>query len=363
MINILKGPIKPFKNVQKLLISSSSRLLGEFESEHMNISLAFPQIQDKAKLKIGLDENPYSRNYFVVTVRTAPIQKGTKYLPNDYYLGEEYCIYLSIFFGKRFDNHGVLESLGIYFVPNFINFSPVSFTDIGFNNHYPRIDLNINLNLKEFENIFNIINSDHDKKEFLLSAGKYYVRALRIFEDEPEMAYLDLITCGEILSNYYDFSEDDLYDDELKKIFEKISKKFCEEDKLIKKIKNRLYQVRKKYSLTLFNLLNKYFYSNTESKDDNYRIRKNSIEKNLKASYDLRSKYVHTGNKFGSLTNPWNNLNNEIVKLPKDYQINDREYYKIIKNSLTFTGLERITRYSLLRFIHLNISKIDNKLD
>jgi hypothetical protein len=36
---------------------------------------------------------------------------------------------------------------------------------------------------------------------------------------EPEFAYLDLITCGEILANFYDYGPNEIYDNEAKAIF------------------------------------------------------------------------------------------------------------------------------------------------
>ena len=93
-----------------------------------------------------------------------------------------------------------------------------------------------------------------------IASGSFYLRALQIVEEQPEIAFVDLVTSGEILSNYFDYEDDELFDENIKKLMEEIYECHPEPDKAVSLIKNRLFQVRRKYSLTLTNLLNNYFF-------------------------------------------------------------------------------------------------------
>ena len=132
-------------------------------------------------------------------------------------------------------------------------------------------------------------------------------------------------------------------------------------DKAVNQIKSRLFQIRRKYSLTLNNLLNKYFFSQTESSNKIASLSEDKIEQRIKASYDLRSRYVHTGLKFGNWITALNQHGHEtIVGKPV---VNDNDYQKLLMLTPTFGGLERIIRYCLLSFAHKYISKIDERLE
>ena len=42
------------------------------------------------------------------------------------------------------------------------------------------------------------------------NAARFYWRALHNMENEPELAFIDLVSCGEALSGGFDFKTDDL---------------------------------------------------------------------------------------------------------------------------------------------------------
>ncbi len=76
----------------------------------------------------------------------------------------------------------------------------------------------------------------------IVSAARFYLRSIRIFEEEPELAFLDFITCGEILSNYFKYSDDELFDERLLSIFEKIESQLDKGASISSDLKGRLYQ-------------------------------------------------------------------------------------------------------------------------
>ncbi len=194
------------------------------------------------------------------------------------------------------------------------------------------------------------------------AAGMSYLSSLQLFELEPEKSFLDLITCGERLSNYYDYTDDILYDEEMKKIFHKIESTIEDGLLIVKKIKSNFSKVKRRYTLTIMKLLNDYFYSNYECTEAINSLTKQDIEGRVKAAYDLRSRYVHTGIPFGRWLYPDPKYLNE-VQMGTPVVDDDRELQRLLVLSPTFIGMERIMRFCLLRFIHLNALRIDDRLD
>lgn len=163
--------LRPDKQTHKLLISSTSRLVGEYETEDFFITHAWPGISKAVDLTVALTENPYCRNYFVVVFKSEPspeIEGHIKRIPDYSIMGEIVCVFLSILFGKRFDDHGLIETNGLFNVPNLGGITPVSLNESGPNNHSPRKDLEIDLNL-EMVKIINPILAE--KREYVLDIG------------------------------------------------------------------------------------------------------------------------------------------------------------------------------------------------
>jgi hypothetical protein len=80
----------------------------------------------------------------------------------------------------------------------------------------------------------------------------------------------------------------------------------------IELIKSRLHQVKARFNLTFKKLLNEHFFNRTESLQEFTRLTAENIESCIKAAYDLRSKYVHTGIDFSHWLVPHRAVMNEI---------------------------------------------------
>ncbi len=290
-------------------------------------------------------------------------------LPTYNYVADVFCVFLSIFFGKRFDNHGQMQSHGSFYLPHTSSLSEIAQQSLSVFSHKPRKDLGIELNLSNLRLLGKILHSVFDEivagkpilenVELLFAAGKFYLQALELVENDPEIAFVNLVTAGEVLSNGLKFNDWELFDDELRSVLETIKEKAGQENYCA--IKRRMHQVRRKFCLTLSRLLNDNFFTGSESKIPFYDLKMEDIESRLKAAYDLRSRYLHTGARFSVWVQPNCNtfadvqIGQPLVK-PADWQ-------KILAKTPTFIGLERIVRYSLLRFIHLHITPIDERLN
>jgi hypothetical protein len=355
--------LKPDNTVTKLLLSSTSRFVGEYMSNNWLLTHAWPT--NGEQIHLGIYENPLSRNFYVLAFKHPEFNQESVVIPNYRAIGDEICTYLSILFGKRFENHGPIESHGLFRVPSLPLQGKTITPWLPFNSHRPRSDISVELNLSEMTRIAalweNGLGIDSRFRDFLNAAGRFYAQALRVAEEDPETAFLHFITCGEILSNFLEYEDRELFDTQILRDLKKIASNMEGGDKIVKRIRKRLFQVRRKFVLTVTELLSDAFYQGSESKKSFCALKAEDIDRRVKAAYDLRSLYVHTGRTFGGWIGRTTGYIEEIqLGTPV---IKDRKIQKIISDSPTLIGLERIMRFCLLSFIHRNAFKIDSRLD
>ena len=305
--------------------------------------------------------------HFIFAMKTPPLDRSRVAIPDYTASGDIIITCLSILYGKRFDSHGLVESIGNFWLPDYSHFSNYN-PNLPFNSQTSRPDLEISLNLDEIKRIAPLLHEEHVDprfERFFYSAGRFYVNALQHAEIQPEIAFLNLITCGEILSNFYNYNQDDLLDDEMKRDLFRIGGEIQDGSAIVRRISSRLFSVKRRFIKTVLFLLNSYFFQQSEAKENFGRLNKDDISMRIRAAYDLRSMYVHRGVNFGF----WINLqflvgrqfNNEVPF--GEPVIDDPEFKKILVRSPTFIGMERIMRFCLLRFMHLNGVFIDLKLE
>jgi len=356
--------LRPEKDITKILLSTPSYFVGNYEDNGFLLTRAWTK-------EDALSYASLNMSYFILAIKTPPPDTHPGAIISDYSrIGDIVCVYLSMLYGKRFDNHGLVESVGHFYRPSP---SPISIYDprLPFNSRNPRPDLEIPLSLREIKRIAPLVKAllneeqcDEEFEEFmhfLISAGRFYVHALQQAESQPEIAFLDLITCGEILSNFPDYDPDELLDTQIKADLARIEKEIKGGEKLVKRIQGRLFSIKRKFIKTIHNLLNPYFFQQSEARESYDRLNQADISARIKAAYDLRSRYVHTGVDFGEWIKPIGRFNNEIqMGTPV---IEDGDLKKILTRSPTFIGMERIMRFCLLRFMHLNGVFIDLRLE
>lgn len=355
---------KPNSRIHRFLISTTSRFTGCYEAEFLRIDHAWQGANSGAGLRESLQENPRSRNYFVLSAEIDPPEKKAIVIPNYLPIAEQACAAMSVLFGKRFDAHGQLVSHQQFYVPDFGALTPTTYYQAAPYSHRPRQDLCIPLTLDRFELVAPLFTNqslDEKVRRIFFAAARFYLRSLQMFDVEPEFAYLDLITCGEILANFYKYTADEVYDQEAKAIFTSIRTEMTGGEAVVRKLQGRMRQIKSAYVLTLTRLLKDSFFDTSECREPYGRLRKEGIEKRIKSAYDLRSQYVHTGIDFGRWTFSHGGILNEVqLGIPV---VESSELKKAIAQAPTFFGLERIMRYCLARFLHLNGVAIDASLD
>jgi hypothetical protein len=253
---------------------------------------------------------------------------------------------------------------------------PVELSDSGPYNHQPRKDLELELNLSHFGKISRLFLDGTVPIDFLnvlFAAAGFYLRSLQIFDLEPGLAYLDLITCGEILCNHTNYPDTALYDPDVLDALDKLRAVPDVGETAYRRLKGNLRQIKRRFTKTILDLLNDYFFTNTEA-NEHGRLTKSArnpmwkggseeitVERRIKAAYDLRSLYVHTGVDFSDAVLPMRPILNEVQIGLRHFKSKAMEEAVLL--APTYLGMERIMRYCLARFVHLHGITIDPRLD
>jgi hypothetical protein len=346
--------LRPNRAVQKVLISSPSRLYGEYQSPDLLITHAWRGLPShKTPPTERLGEGP--RNAFVCAFETSPEEPGPG-VPVQFFsgYGEHVCLCLAVLFGKRFDSHGLLENGGMFLMPDMRVYNQPSASWLPQNTKDPRIDYAVPLNLVELSRIRGLLVGEHASQKAartFTGAGKFYLQALQSIEHDPEVAYLHLITAGEILSNFVQYPKEELLDDTTKKLMGEL-RAMPDGCKLATHVEGKLRSIKKRFVRTITDLVDPAFFTRTQSSVPFAAFKKEDFAEKIKAAYDLRSRYVHTGVPFGMwVATPLVAGAEVMLGSPV---LDDRELVKVVSRAPSYTGLERVIRYCLLRFAEAN---------
>lgn len=263
------------------------------------------------------------------------------------------CELLALLYGKRFDNHGPTEGTGYFKVPDTSHFETLCDHRLPFNSHKLRVDAPIPLDLREFKRIAPLIIDGWTNVEFrqrFSTAARFYLRAIQASDSDPEIAYLHLITAGEVLSNHFDYG-DELLDEQAKADLSAIAD-IPDGVAISKRVRSTMRQIKRKFLITLTNLIDDSFFDRTEATEQYAAFKKSDFRANLAAAYDLRSRYVHTGERFGKWIEARGGRLEEIS--PGTPYGPPADLVKILDKAPTFIGMERVIRYALLRFAAAN---------
>ena len=347
----LNHKLKPDETVQKALISTTSRMVGEYENKGIVITHAWPNVYDSSAT-FRMFETPLSRSGFIIAFETPPIEKRPGVIiPNYTPRGENICAYLSVLFGKRFDCHGLVEGTGFYQIPDLTAYTRICDPKLPFNSHEERNCFPVSLKIDQFsliERVFTDTTIDATLMPRLNAICKFYMQALQNAEYNPEVAYLHLITAGEILSSFFEYSKEEILDEITVADLDIIKNNIKDGDKIAKRMRKRFTAVKKSFVKSLCSLLDDSFYMTAGSEKKFVHFKSENIDKNIGAAYDLRSRYVHTGVSFGM----WIGTSRDHDDLRSGKPVvGDAEFAEILQKAPKFTGLERLMRYCILKFM------------
>lgn len=345
----LAASLRPDKTVQKILISAPGRFTGEFESQNTLITHAWPPFHS-GRRDWFQDNSPLSRTAFVLAFRTVRSPELPGFVvPNYEYAGRLVSSVLSVLFGKRFDTHGPLEMSGSFGVPDLSQFSTPTGRDLPHNSSRLRSNYPVPLALSEVKRIENLIQGHHQDTKAqttFLTAARFYQRALQTVEDDPEIAYLHLITAGELLANHRPFDEEKHIDPTTRAALARITAEMKGGEKLSSLLRSQLRGVKRRFVSSIKSYLDADFFMQSEANSKYEALATDDFDKRLGAAYDLRSRSVHSGATFGGWIAP--RLGNAEIQSGRPIIEGDEKLAAILFKAPTFPGLERTLRCALL---------------
>lgn len=344
--------LRPSKTLQTAIISTTSRLIGEYEAENLLIMHASPDFRNASGLARTV-EGASSRNAFVCVFQTPPDTTPIGIPHPDYSLLVENLTHLlSVLFGKRFDNHGLLQTLGRFRLPDLSHYTLFARPSFPHNSHSPRVDFQIPLNLEQVSLLTPLLEvnaANNTAFRLFQTAAKFYCLSLRSFEADAEISYLNLITALEILSSMDKRSNNEFLDEVTRKHLITIRQELKDGEKIANLFEARMRQIKKRFVDFILSSITQDFFSRTENLRREGCFDQALFSKTVAAAYDLRSRYVHTGVPFGRFIGIDAGTSNQELR-SVSASTEDKELSKILKVAPTLIGLARITRYCLLKF-------------
>lgn len=345
-----RAPLKPASNVQKFLISASCHLAGRLDTPNLLIADAMPGLGNRTTHQ-RLRSVDNARTVFTLVFRTNPEDQGQLIIPQYDWLAEQVCGYLSLFYGKRFDSHGATENSGLFGLPDLRALDLFCDPRLPQNGNRLRVDFGHPLELELFDAILPLLFSapGHDPRVVpFRTALKFYQQALWAAEHDMEIAYLHLISAGEILTGSLKLDEASLVDAQTRKVLARIEAEMPDGAKTARIVRSKLRGIKRRFVFGLKSLLDPAFFERSQE-HASLGLDAKAIIARLGAAYDLRSRYVHTGQSFGVVVGP---RGMDYAEIQHGEPIhNDKAFAKALACAPTYIGLERILRYCLLRYL------------
>ncbi len=341
--------LKPHDQVQKLLLSTPARFVGEFDTPNILITHAWPPLHGQARW-FSSDSDSLRRTAIILAFETPapPTAAPGVVIPNYEAAGEVVASTLSVLFGKRFDSHGPVEMSGFYGVPDFSTFATPCDPRLIHNNSTPRANRATPLNLSEVSRIARLFTASNPDPRLTAfhSAARFYRRALIAAEADPESAYLNLVTAGEIVASFHIVSDEDTLDNDVRAILKRIESECPDGMKLSKFLRGRLHGIKRRFVSAITSMIKDDFFENADFPGHG-EFQKEDFAKRIGAAYDLRSQFVHSGSPFGMWIRAGASSTDTQLGRPV---VENKEMANVLAMAPLFTGLERVIRYALLSF-------------
>lgn len=235
--------MKPNKNIYRFVVSTPSRFVGEYSSKILISHFwDFENTTDDT-----IRESPYTRNYYVISINRSERknERFTTNLPNIYDVdGNEVMLIMSVLYGKTFFFNGQIQAGNFLTKPFIDTVKPLNSYKWPFNSHQKRIDTNFILNFSQLNSISHIVNKiGKTRPKFhttFFNASNLYCRALQNFETHPDLAFIDLVSAGEILTANFKLNKKNIKDDDVKDLLNKIKFNCKHSSEIIEKLSQKV---------------------------------------------------------------------------------------------------------------------------
>lgn len=342
------SPPRCEEDIERFLFSSSAHFVGETEDACYQLRAALPSFGNK-NWNYYPSGNPHSNSYFALSIRVQREEPTGKFQVIETYkwMPEQVSALFSAFFGKLIRSHGHIQHGLCIMVPDLVIPPTYAFSSPPFNSK-ARKPSGPELNLLEAQNVVEAYffgGARLPSFSKILSSSTFYHLALESWSLRPTLAYVSLVSAIEALLDLRDYSDDELFDETRLEDFRAIEKNVPNGSKVVARLRGSLYSIRRKFALFIEDRLPETYFGELEC-PENMNLRKDVLPSAVKAAYDIRSRYLHTGDTTG-LAHLSTNSQNAEVQLGTPV-ISDPKLKRFLTDAPTLSGLERIVA-TLLR--------------
>lgn len=350
--------LKPNANIYRFLFTAPMHFVGQCDGSCFDFTVGFQSWSRRSAL------NKYQTNisHFILSIRTEPHNKNQVVVETYDWVGEDVSALLCAFFGKLIVNAGHLQSGNNFSIPH-STYPPEGDDQRAPFNSAKREPNGSELNLLHaqalLESFFGSKYLDDPQLSCILKSAEFYKTGLENFHTKPEISLALLCSALEALLPIENYTDYELYDDDLREIF-CLLERFDLGNTVINKLKSRMFQIKRKVIALVDHLLPETFFTQRECEFQNGLIRdKSELLSRLKCVYDLRSRYLHTGDRAG-LWYLEHDIQSAEIGLGTPVT-QDKKLQKLLCNSMTLTGFERVTfcilRAAIFRWIDSQTTK------
>lgn len=336
--------LRPPDTVFRFLFTSPASFVGESSSDSFWLTPAFPAF-DRRNRAVQYPAGPYRRSHFTLSVLVPEPDRNGKvvHYPVYEWVGEEVSALLGAFYGKLILNLGHTQAGRLLTVPVSFEAATPHYDKPPFNDS-PRRPKGHGVNLQNAGALVDayIRFADTDTQlPLILRAAEFYRIALENYSDRPEMAFTMLVSALEALLDVRTYSEEELYHELLIKDLKQIRETCSDGDAIVKRLKSRLFQVKRKVAALVGAMIPDAFFTERETSLEYGFIRnREELIMRVRAAYDLRSRLLHTGDRTGLWFVEFDHQGAEVgLGAPV---MRDKELVKLLCQGVTLTGMERI---------------------
>lgn len=337
------GPPVCAEDVHKFLYSSCSHFVGETQGEDYQLRGAFPTHGKVDRLFLH-SPNPYKICHFALSVRL-PLEErqGNFQIVETYsFVGEQFATLLTGFYGKLVRSCGHIQQGFQIRVPDLDQSLSAAFHEAPFND-LPRKPHGPALNLKEADHLlvcYLFAPLDRATLSNILRASSFYQLALENWSRRPELCYTLLISAVESLLDLRAYSDEELFDPSRLADFEEIAKSLPAGEKIVSRLRGALRSVKRKFLVFVIERLPPEFFEELECDHPWMGIPRDCLESALKAAYDLRSEYLHTGDTEG-ISYPAR-VPEGSERMLSEPEMDSSRRRNLVSKAPSLTGLERM---------------------
>ncbi len=319
------------------------------------LRVAFPSFQNSHR-KDYLGAHPHRCFHFALSIRVPKHESTGNFQVVETYswMPEQVSMLLTGFYGKLIRSHGHIQQGYHIAVPDLAVPPQPDFNAPPFNDQ-PRKPNGPGLNLQKAQNLIEAYlfsTPDDSVLPKLLSACTFYHLALENWSGRSVLAYTSLVSSVEALLELRTYEESELFDEQRLRDFKAIEESVPDGEKIVRRLKGSLYSIRRMFAQFLIERLPDNHFSERECPEF-MALTKERLNQAAKAAYDIRSRFVHTGDPTALGFLSFNHQNTEIQL--GEPVIADAELKKLISRSPTLAGLERIVatllRVEILRWL------------